>query len=122
MADPGFPVGGRRPRTGGDMDSLGGYVLKMLYVKRKESGPLGGVHQARPLDPPMILPYAHSYVYTSVFVNRVLFKSCTVLEMDRMRSRLLSGIYLTAHLKIILIKIMEHELVVIVLLQIYKFM
>ena len=34
VADPGFPVGG-------GMDSLGGYILKILYVK-KESGPLGG--------------------------------------------------------------------------------
>ena len=33
MADPGFPVGGANSR--------GGYVLKNLYVKTKESGPLG---------------------------------------------------------------------------------
>ena len=38
VADPGFPIGGRRPRGGG----VGGYVLKILYVERKESGPLGG--------------------------------------------------------------------------------
>ena len=30
VADPGFPV-----------DSRGGYVSKFLYVKKKESGPLG---------------------------------------------------------------------------------
>ena len=42
VADPGFPVGrGRGPRRWG-MDSRGSYVLKILYVKTKESGPLGG--------------------------------------------------------------------------------
>ena len=42
VADPGFPVaGGRGPRTGG-VDSPGGYVSKILYVKTKELGPLGG--------------------------------------------------------------------------------
>ena len=41
VADPGFPVGGLEPRKGG-MDSRGGYVSKILYVKTKESGPLGG--------------------------------------------------------------------------------
>ena len=40
--------GGHRPRRG-VWDSRGGYVLKILYVKMKESGPLGGA----PLDPPM---------------------------------------------------------------------
>ena len=38
------------------MDSQGGYVLKILYVKTKESGPLGGggVRQASAnVDPPM---------------------------------------------------------------------
>ena len=42
VADPGFPVGGGRgPRRGG-VDSRGGYVSKILYVKMKEFGPLGG--------------------------------------------------------------------------------
>ena len=41
VADPGFPVGGRGPRSGG-VDSRGSYVSKILYVKTKESGPLGG--------------------------------------------------------------------------------
>ena len=41
-ADPGFPVGGRQPRRGG-ANSRGGYVSKNLYVKMKESGPVGGV-------------------------------------------------------------------------------
>ena len=30
--------------AGGGVDSRGGYVLKILYVKMKELGPLGGVH------------------------------------------------------------------------------
>ena len=39
--DPGFPVGGAPTRRGG-ANSRGGYVSKILYVKTKESGPLGG--------------------------------------------------------------------------------
>ena len=36
------------------MDSQGGYVSKILYVKTKESGPLGGhVLGMPPLDLPM---------------------------------------------------------------------
>ena len=35
-----FPVG--VDLVGGGVDSRGGYVLKNLYVKTKESGPLGG--------------------------------------------------------------------------------
>ena len=41
VADPGFPVGGGVDLIGG-VDSRGGYVLKILYVKMKELGPLGG--------------------------------------------------------------------------------
>ena len=32
---------------GGGMDSQGGYVSKILYVKMKESGPLGGSANAK---------------------------------------------------------------------------
>ena len=32
----------------GGIDSWGGYVSKSLYVKMKESGPLGGMHRACP--------------------------------------------------------------------------
>ena len=42
VADPGFPVGGGVDLVGGGMDSRRGYVSKILYVKTKESGPLGG--------------------------------------------------------------------------------
>ena len=47
VADPGFPVGGTWTSQG-DVDSRSGYVSKILYVKTKESGPLGGVRRARP--------------------------------------------------------------------------
>ena len=43
VADPGFPVEG-------GVDPRGGYISKILYVKTKESGPLGGgVRRTRPL-------------------------------------------------------------------------
>ena len=55
MADPGFPVGGGVDLIGGAMDPRGGYVSKILHVKTKESGPVGGGRApgAPPLDPPM---------------------------------------------------------------------
>ena len=42
VADPGFPVGGGVDLVGGGVDSRGSYVSKILYVKMKELGPLGG--------------------------------------------------------------------------------
>ena len=36
----------------GAIDPRGGYVSKILYVKMKESGPVGGARP--PLDPPMM--------------------------------------------------------------------
>ena len=55
VADPGFPVGGGVDLVWGAMDPRGGYVSKILHVKMKESGPVGGgACRARPpLDPPM---------------------------------------------------------------------
>ena len=55
MADPGFPRRGGADLVEGAVDPRGGYVLKILHVKTKESGPVGGgARQARPpLDPPM---------------------------------------------------------------------
>ena len=41
VADPGFPVGGRGPRTG-ERGPPRWYIMKILYVKTKESGPIGG--------------------------------------------------------------------------------
>ena len=43
VEDPGFPIGDV-DLVGGGVDSRGGYVSKILYVKMKESGP-----GARPL-------------------------------------------------------------------------
>ena len=51
--DPGFPIGGHGPHRGA-VDPRGGYVSKILHVKMKESGPVGGCTLgAPPLDPPM---------------------------------------------------------------------
>ena len=82
MADLGFPVrgGGRGPRRGG-MDSQGGHISKILYVKTKESGPLGGggVRQAcPPLDPPMLSDNFHIFVSYIYFIlisltDKILF-------------------------------------------------
>ena len=53
----------------GGVDSQGGYVYvsKILYVKIKESGPLGGVRQASSnVDPPMFYSATEVLlVYTS---------------------------------------------------------
>ena len=58
----------RGPRRGGGMDSRGSYISKMLYVKTKESGPLGGrAAGTPPLDPPM-----HIITYPSPLLIRLL--------------------------------------------------
>ena len=51
-----FSGGSRVSRRGG-VDLRGGYVTKILYVKTKESGPVGGGACAghAPLNPPMAL-------------------------------------------------------------------
>ena len=41
VVDPGFPTGGCGPHREG-VDFSGGYISNILYVKMKESGPLGG--------------------------------------------------------------------------------
>ena len=50
VADPGFPVGvgGANLVGGGGANSRGGLVSKNLYIKTKESGPLGGARRRRP--------------------------------------------------------------------------
>ena len=54
MVDPGFPIGGGMDLVGGAVDPRGGYVSKILHVKMKESGPIGGrAPGTPPLDPPM---------------------------------------------------------------------
>ena len=40
--------------VGGGVDSRGSYVSKILYVKTKELGTLGGGGRV-PLDPPMVV-------------------------------------------------------------------
>ena len=51
--------------VGRGVDSQGSYVSKILYVKTKELGPLGGGHAPGappPLDPPMLyscIAYCH---------------------------------------------------------------
>ena len=42
VADPGFPVEGGLDLVGGGVDTRGVYISKILYVKMKELGPLGG--------------------------------------------------------------------------------
>ena len=45
----------------GAVDPQGGYVSKILHVKMKESGPVGGrAPGAPPLDPPMV---SNTYLY-----------------------------------------------------------
>ena len=47
VADPGFPVGGGVDLVLGAVDPRGGYVSKILHVKMKESGPVGGARAGR---------------------------------------------------------------------------
>ena len=42
VADPGFPVGVGVDLVRGAVDPRGSYVSKILHVKTKESGPVGG--------------------------------------------------------------------------------
>ena len=48
VADPGFPVGGGVDLVRGAVDPRGSYVSKILHVKTKESGPVGGARAGRP--------------------------------------------------------------------------
>ena len=49
--------------------------------------------------------------YRGTLTDLKVHQCSAVLEMDHLRSRLLSRNYRTSYLKIILTKIMEHELV-----------
>ena len=64
VADPGFPVGG--VDLVGGIDSWGSYVSKSLYVKPKDSGPLGAC--------PVHAPHRSA--------NELLFKSGTENEFS----------------------------------------
>ena len=55
-----FSGGSRISRRGGvhplgGVDLWHGHFLVKMYAKMKELGPIGGVHPAHPLDPPMLL-------------------------------------------------------------------
>ena len=52
VADPGFPVGGGVDLVGWAVDPRGSYVSKILHVKMKKSGPVGGGGGARRARPP----------------------------------------------------------------------
>ena len=53
--DQGFPIGGCGPHTGGPWTPEAATFSKILHVKMKESGPIGGACAGAhtPLDPPM---------------------------------------------------------------------
>ena len=67
MADPGFPVGGGVDLVGGGVDSRGGYVSKILHVKTKESGPVGG--GARRSRPPRSANDNNTFLSNRFFVT-----------------------------------------------------
>ena len=57
VADPGFPVGGRRP-VGGGTNLQRVHFLAKTYAKTKEMDPVGGggaCAGSAPLDPPMVI-------------------------------------------------------------------
>ena len=72
MADPGFPVGGGVDLVGGAVDPRGGYVSKILHVKMKESGPVGGARAGR--APPRSANASDSYCSTGQFMKKVLLE------------------------------------------------
>ena len=64
MADPGFPVGGGGvDLVRGAVDPRSGYVSKILHVKTKESGPVGG--GARRACPPPRSANASHWVFAT---------------------------------------------------------
>ena len=58
----------------GAVDPRGGYVSKILHVKMKESGPVGG-GGAPPLDPPMTWKFSDAKE-----MNNVICKKCSILH------------------------------------------
>ena len=74
VADPGFPVGGRGPRTGGRGPPRR-YVSKILHVKTKESGSVGGV--TRRARPPR-----SANVNDAIFINvsHIVWRSCSCVQ------------------------------------------
>ena len=95
MADPG--------RGGVDLRH-GPFSLKM-YAKTKEFGPVGGVRQARPLDPPMISAIqnkeftglsSRSLIYKTVYPP-LLFSWRRLWLFCLARTALVRWLFLTAH-------------------------
>ena len=79
VADPGFPVGGGMDLVWGAVDPRGSYILKILHVKMKESGPVGGARAGRaPLDPPMII-FTNFNKNTFIVTRRNTYKPITQL-------------------------------------------
>ena len=76
-----FPIGGGMDLVGGGVDSRGGYVLKILYVKMKELGPLGGhALGAPPLDLPMIMKMKESkWKQRSPMLNQWMIFTCVYI-------------------------------------------
>ena len=70
--------------VGGGVDSRGSCVSKILYVKTKELGPLGGrASGAPPLDPPMLQPSNRSLcsLLSSMYMKMSNnFKLCFVMK------------------------------------------
>ena len=70
----------------GAVDPRGGYISKILHVKTKESGPIGGgARRARPpLDPPMhlILVNIGHEIYFPVFFNTFINKHKLTFQFE----------------------------------------
>ena len=62
-ADPGFPIGGA-DLLGGSANLRCGHFLAEMYVKTKELGSVGGMHQWCLLDPPLVLELQHTHKHT----------------------------------------------------------
>ena len=86
MADPGFPVGGGMDLVGGSVDSRGSYVSKILYVKTKELGPLGGVRAGR-IPPRSANAVINFYEWgTTLYGSFTMVLLCFKLYISRKRA------------------------------------
>ena len=82
-----FPVVERGPRRG-SVDSRGGYISKILYVKTKESGPLVGRRALGvPLDLPMHLTHWHETKWRRCLAMGVSWfgKDCDCKRISRVQ-------------------------------------
>ena len=67
VADPGFPVGGHGPVSGGCGSLTWALFAKNVCENKRIWSCRGGVHQAHPLDPPM-------HMIHNVFQGTVVFQ------------------------------------------------